>query len=123
MSGGQKQLLNLARILYANPNFLILDEATSNLDYKMEEKYFSILNKLNITTLIIAHNKNILKYCNRIILIENGKIVDEGNNSYFEKKYDNLKKLYKLIFFFIIFDHLPEYFSLTSFSHSRKLFP
>ena len=91
MSGGQKQLLNLARILYANPNFLILDEATSNLDYKMEEKYFSILNKLNITTLIIAHNKNILKYCNRIILIENGKIVDEGNNSYFEKKYDNLK--------------------------------
>jgi ABC-type bacteriocin/lantibiotic exporter with double-glycine peptidase domain len=53
--------------------------------------YFSILNKLNITTLIIAHNKNILKYCNRIILIENGKIVDEGNNSYFEKKYDNLK--------------------------------
>jgi ABC-type bacteriocin/lantibiotic exporter with double-glycine peptidase domain len=91
MSGGQKQLLNLARILYANPSFLILDEATSNLDYKMEDMYFSILNKLNITTLIIAHNKNILKYCNRIILIENGKIVDEGNNSYFEKKYDNLK--------------------------------
>jgi ATP-binding cassette subfamily C protein len=91
MSGGQKQLLNLARILYANPNFLILDEATSNLDYKMEDMYFSILNRLNITTLIIVHNKNILKYCNRIILIENGKIVDEGNNSYFEKKYDNLK--------------------------------
>ena len=92
ISGGQKQLLNLARVLYAKPNFLILDEATSNLDYKMEEMYFSILNKLNITTLIIAHNKNILKYCNKIILIENGKIIDQGNVSYFEKKYDNLTK-------------------------------
>jgi ABC-type bacteriocin/lantibiotic exporter with double-glycine peptidase domain len=90
LSGGQKQLVNLARLVYANPNFIILDEATSNLDYKSEQSFFNVIKNLNVTTLIVAHRVKTLEFCNKIILMENGKIIDEGSLIYFLKKYNNL---------------------------------
>ena len=90
LSGGQKQLVNLARLVYANPNFIILDEATSNLDYKSEQSFFNVIKNLNVTTLIVAHRVKTLELCNKIILMENGKIIDEGSLIYFLNKYNNL---------------------------------
>ena len=91
MSGGQKQMLNLARILYYNPDFLILDEPTSNLDYKAEKLFFEKISKLNSTILLVAHKIETLDICNRIILLDKGRIIDQGNLRYFKKKYNNLK--------------------------------
>jgi ABC-type bacteriocin/lantibiotic exporter with double-glycine peptidase domain len=91
MSGGQKQMLNLARILYYKPNFLILDEPTSNLDYKAEKLFFEKILQLNATILMVAHRIETLDICNRIILLEKGKIIDHGNLKYFKKKYNNLR--------------------------------
>jgi ABC-type bacteriocin/lantibiotic exporter with double-glycine peptidase domain len=90
ISGGEKQLLSLARALYNKPKFLILDEPTSNLDYKNEKSYFDTIKKLNITTIIVAHRVNTLEYCNQIILLKDGQIIDKGSLENFKKKYDNL---------------------------------
>ena len=90
ISGGEKQLLSLARALYNKPKFLILDEPTSNLDYKNEKSYFDTIRKLNITTIIVAHRVNTLEYCNQIILLKDGQIIDKGSLENFKKKYDNL---------------------------------
>jgi ABC-type bacteriocin/lantibiotic exporter with double-glycine peptidase domain len=91
MSGGQKQILNLARILYYEPNFLILDEPTSNLDYKSEKLFFEKINQLDSTILMVAHKIETLDFCNHIILLDKGKIIDRGNLKYFKTKYNNLK--------------------------------
>ena len=90
ISGGERQLLSLARALYNKPKLLILDEPTSNLDYKNEKFYFETLKELNITTITIAHRINTLEYCNKIILLKDGHIIDQDNLENFKKKYDNL---------------------------------
>ena len=69
LSGGQKQLVNLARLVYANPNFIILDEATSNLDYKSEQSFFNVIKNLNVTTLIVAHRVKTLEFCNKLMIL------------------------------------------------------
>ena len=89
ISGGETQLLGLARALYSKPELLFLDEPTSNLDYQSEKKYFDIIKKLNITTLVIAHRVQTLEYCNKIILMKDGKILDSGGLQYFKDKYKN----------------------------------
>ncbi|GHV40969.1 multidrug transporter [Spirochaetia bacterium] len=76
LSGGQKQRIGIARALYCNPEILVLDEATSSLDYEteakiMEEIYFISKDK---TLIVIAHRTSTLKGCDRIINIENHKI-------------------------------------------------
>ena len=69
ISGGQRQRLGLARALYNNPSILILDEATSSLDEKNEQKNFETINKLkeNCTIIIVSHKKNVYKLCDKII--------------------------------------------------------
>lgn len=77
ISGGQKQRIGLARSLYRNPSFLILDEATSAIDKDNELEILSkIFEDKNKTILMITHRKDALKFCNRIIKIENGKIFE-----------------------------------------------
>lgn len=80
LSGGQRQRIGIARALYNNPKILILDEATSSLDNKTEQKVMEAINKLreDITILIIAHRLNTLKNCNKIFELENGTIKNQG---------------------------------------------
>jgi ATP-binding cassette subfamily B protein len=74
LSGGQKQLLALARALYHQPNILFLDEATSAMDSKTEQFMIDLLEKLksNLAILIITHNKNIAEIAEDIYELENG---------------------------------------------------
>jgi len=90
ISGGEKQLLGLARALYRKPKFLILDEPTSNLDYKNEKSYFEVIKKLKITLIVIAHRVSTLEFCNKIILLKDGNLMDQDSLENFKKKYENL---------------------------------
>ena len=82
LSGGQKQRLAIARALLRNPRILIMDEATSNLDYITEKTIENMINKFskNMTTIIIAHRLSTIKDCDNIFLFRNGQIVENGNH-------------------------------------------
>ena len=77
LSGGQKQRIAIARALYHNPEVLVLDEATSALDNDIEAKIMEEIYKIgeNKTMIIIAHRISTLNKCDRIVRLENGKIV------------------------------------------------
>ena len=91
ISGGENQLLGLARAIYRKPEILFLDEPTSNLDYQTQKKYLNTIKNLEITTLIIAHRVEALNICNKIILMNDGKIIDQGDLNYFKDKYSNFE--------------------------------
>ena len=93
LSGGEKQRLGIARALYKNPAILVLDEATSSLDYETENEIVrSIFNlKGKHTTIIVAHRLSTVQICNRVLLMENGKIKDIGDLNELLKKYPEIK--------------------------------
>jgi len=93
LSGGERQRLGIARALYKDPNILVLDEATSSLDYETENEIVnSIVNlKGKHTTIIVAHRLSTVQICNRILLMENGKIKDVGDLNTLLKKYPDIK--------------------------------
>ena len=93
LSGGQKQRLTIARAMLKSPSILILDEATSSLDSKSEKKIQDAVNKLmqGKTSLIIAHKFSTIKKCDKIILIDKGKIVAQGTH----EELINSNSLYK----------------------------
>ena len=66
ISGGQKQRIALARALYKKPKILILDEATSALDEQTEIKIINNLKQLDLTVIMITHQKKLLNYCNKV---------------------------------------------------------
>lgn len=79
ISGGQKQRIMIARALISKPSILFFDEATSALD-NITQKYVSdSISSLNCTRIVIAHRLSTVKYCDRIIVINKGKIAEEGN--------------------------------------------
>ena len=79
ISGGQKQRIGIARALYNNPSLLVLDEPTSELDYSSEGKVMENLKKQEIDIVVlIAHRLNTLEICNKLIIFENGKVLDFG---------------------------------------------
>jgi len=83
LSGGQKQMIALARALYHQPQLLILDEATAAMDRISEQFVLQLLVKLKseIAVIFITHRLHILKsFCDRIYIIENGAIVAKGNH-------------------------------------------
>ena len=82
LSGGQRQRVGIARALYRNPDVLILDEATANLDATLEAEIINNIYSTDQTkTLIfISHRINTLRKCHRIIVIENGVVI--GNDAF-----------------------------------------
>ena len=82
LSGGQRQRIAIARAILANPKIFILDEATSNLDTESEamiQKSLSALIK-DRTTFVIAHRLSTIRQADQILVIENGKIEEQGNH-------------------------------------------
>ena len=82
LSGGQRQRISIARAILANPNIIILDEATSNLDTESESFIQKSLNELmkNRTTFVIAHRLSTIRQANQILVIEDGKIFERGTH-------------------------------------------
>ena len=78
ISGGQKQRILLARALAGKPTVLFLDEATSALDNETQGKIIKMLEKRRMTRIVIAHRINTVKRCDRIFVMDHGKIVEEG---------------------------------------------
>jgi len=81
LSGGQRQRLGIARALYANPQVIVLDEATSSLDDKTESEIVESFRQIakNRTLIVVAHRTSTLRYCSRLIRLEGGRIVQEGS--------------------------------------------
>jgi type I secretion system ATPase len=97
LSGGQRQRIAIARALITNPKILIFDEATSALDYESEKAIMDNMKFIckNRTVIIIAHRLSTVKIADRIIVVDNGKIVEQGshfnllklNNGYYKRLY------------------------------------
>lgn len=98
LSQGQKQRLALARVLYRNPEILILDEATSSLDVETEHEITQTLNSLKgeKTIIAIAHRLSTLKSCDRLIYLKKGQIIDTGSFEELCTKHVDFQKLVKL---------------------------
>lgn len=78
ISGGQKQRLMIARAVAPNPKILMFDEATSALDNITQKKVSEALDSLKCTRIVIAHRLSTIKQCDRIIVLDGGKIVEDG---------------------------------------------
>lgn len=81
LSGGQRQRIGIARALYSDPGILILDEATSSLDTETEQLIMASINALRgqKTLIVIAHRLSTVRNCDRLILLDQGRIVDSGS--------------------------------------------
>ena len=81
-SSGERQLISFARVVSHKPNIMILDEATSNIDTETEALIQDSLRKMmNIgTMLIVAHRLSTIQYCDKIIVLKKGRIIEEGNH-------------------------------------------
>ena len=78
-SGGQKQRLLIARALIGHPQIIFFDEATSALDNISQKQVSDNLDSLNCTRLVIAHRLSTIRHCDRIIVLDKGRIAEEGN--------------------------------------------
>lgn len=97
LSGGEKQRLSIARSLLKQSNLLLLDEATSSVDNITQKNIQTAIEKINrnTTILIIAHRLSTVINCDRIIVIDEGKIIDTGTHSELLKSCPKYQELYK----------------------------
>ncbi|MFM2377018.1 MAG: hypothetical protein RLZZ165_2115, partial [Bacteroidota bacterium] len=97
LSGGQRQRIAIARAILANPRVIILDEATSNLDNESEAMIQKSLAELmkGRTTFVIAHRLSTIRSADQILVIENGRIVEQGNHESLLAKGGRYSELHK----------------------------
>ena len=95
LSGGEKQRVGLARAIFKKPQILFLDEATSHLDLESEEKIQDSLQHFfkNVTALVIAHRLTTIRQMDKILVIEEGRLVEAGN---FDELYKKRGRFYDL---------------------------
>ena len=86
LSGGQKQRILIARAVAHKPSLLILDEATSALDNITQKKVADSLDKLKCTRIVVAHRLSTIRQCDRIIVLDKGRIVEDGSYEALIKK-------------------------------------
>ena len=100
LSGGQKQRLSIARVFLKNPPILIFDEATSALDNESEKVVQDSLEKLakNRTTFVIAHRLSTIKNAQRILVLTEEGIAEEGTHEELLEKGGVYEKLYQMQF-------------------------
>ncbi len=95
LSGGERQRVGIARAIFKQPDILLLDEATSHLDLESEQKIRDSLHQVfqGMTAIVIAHRLTTIREMDRILVIEDGKIVEEGS---FTKLHKNKGRFYDL---------------------------
>ena len=97
LSGGQRQRLSIARALLQNAPLLLLDEATSALDAVSERKVTELLkeNGKNRATIIVAHRLSTIRHADRIIVMKNGRIIEEGSHEALMEKGGEYAELHR----------------------------
>ena len=79
ISGGQKQRIMIARAIAPRPKLLLFDEATSALDNRTQKQVSDALDKMGCTRIVIAHRLSTIKNCDRILVLDGGNIIEDGN--------------------------------------------
>ena len=96
LSTGQKQLISFARAIIANPAIFILDEATASIDTETEKKLQSAIDNVlkNRTAFVVAHRLSTIVNADRILVIDKGKIIEDGNHETLMKHHGHYYHLY-----------------------------